>query len=510
MSTGDAQNPGNTPAEATYNKGAAHKWWVLISIGIGTFMSALDGSVVNTLLPVIGRSLHPAAQTASELAGAQVAAVEWVVTVYLLVLSGLLLGFGRLGDLRGHKTIYIAGFGIFMLSSGLCGTAQSIPALVAYRALQAVGAAMLSANSPAILTKSFPASMRGRALGLQATMTYLGLTVGPSLGGWLADQFSWRAVFYINIPVAIIALVLSLRFIPADTPQKAAESFDWRGALVFMAGLVSLLLGLNQGHALGWTSPTIIGLLAGSLILLVGFVRLELKQKTPMLDLTLFTNRTFSASVTSAILNYICVYSIMFLLPFYLIQGLGYSTSLTGLTLSAMPVVMALVAPISGALSDRIGMRGLSTAGMFLLMVGLVLLAGLGPDSRPLDITTRMMVCGLGIGIFISPNNSGLMGAAPKHRQGIAAGIMATSRNVGMVLGIGLTGAIFTTGLAQFHTDTNGILFSALRVSFSVGCRFCRSGDAHQRQRRREKKRQGWLTQSVQPISSPYVSTSEN
>ncbi len=287
-----------------------HKWFVLLAIGVGTFMSALDGSVVNTTLPVITRDFR-----------SEVATMEWVVTVYLLVVSGLLLSFGRLGDLRGHKPVYLTGFTIFIVSSALCGLAQSPLMLIGSRAIQALGAAMLFANSPAILTKNFPAQERGRALGLQGTMTYLGLTVGPSLGGWLTEQFSWRAVFYINVPVGLLALFLSWRFIPRDVPAERAEKFDRAGAAAFMAGLVALLLGLNQGASWGWTSPAIIALLSGALVLLGAFIVIERRVANPMLDLSLFRSRTFSASTASAILNYVCVYTILFLLPFYLIQG---------------------------------------------------------------------------------------------------------------------------------------------------------------------------------------------
>jgi MFS family permease len=179
-------------------------------------MTALDTSVVNTVLPVIGQNFNEA-----------ISNVEWVVTIYLLVLSGLLLSFGRLGDMRGHKTIYLSGFGIFILGSLFSGIAPNVGLLIAFRGLQALGAAMLAANSPAILTKSFPVQQRGQALGLQATMTYLGLTVGPSLGGWLASLFSWRVVFYINLPVGLAAIWLSSRFIPSDTSHQQAEQFDY-------------------------------------------------------------------------------------------------------------------------------------------------------------------------------------------------------------------------------------------------------------------------------------------
>jgi EmrB/QacA subfamily drug resistance transporter len=437
--------------------GLAGKWWVLVAIGVGTFMSALDGSVVNTTLPVIARSFT-----------SSIAAVEWVITIYLLVISGLLLTFGRLGDLRGHKRGYIAGFVIFVASSALCGLTPSLEALIAFRAIQALGAAMLMANSPAILTKSFPARQRGQALGLQATMTYLGLTVGPSLGGWLADQYTWRAVFYINVPVGLAALALSARYIPADRPARVSERFDLSGALTFLAGLVALLFGLNQGHALGWASPAILGSLALAALLLAGFIRLERHVQSPMLDLDLFRNWAFSGAVISAVLNYICLYTITFLMPFYLMQGRNLTPTQAGIILTAMPIVMALVAPLSGTLSDRIGTRWPTVIGMSALAVGLYLLSSLGPATPVVQIAFSLGVVGFGVGLFVSPNNSALMGAAPRSRQGIAAGILATSRNFGMVLGVGLAGAVFTTILSQAGETQAAALFQALQVSFLV------------------------------------------
>jgi len=430
------------------------KWWVLIAIGIGTFMSALDGSVVNTTLPVITRQLS-----------SNVAAAEWVVTVYLLVLSGLLLSFGRLGDMQGHKRVYLAGFGIFVVSSALCGMSSSVPMLVAFRGVQALGAAMLSANSPAILTKSFPARQRGQALGLQATMTYLGLTVGPSLGGWLTEAYSWRAVFYINIPVGLLAFLLSLRYIAADHPGQVTERFDLRGAFAFMVGLTVLLFGLNQGHALGWASPLILAALVGAPLILAGFVHIERTTTAPMLDLSLFRSWVFSGAVLSAVLNYICIYVITFLMPFYLIQGLGLGPSQTGVVLTAMPIVMAIVAPLSGTLSDRIGAFWPTVTGMAVVAAGMFLLSRLGAHTSLPGIALRLAVVGLGTGIFISPNTSALMGAAPRNRQGIASGILATARNLGMVLGVGLAGAIYTTFAAE-AAPASPAIFQAIQASF--------------------------------------------
>ncbi len=433
------------------------KWWVLLAIGVGTFMAALDGSVVNIVLPIVTRELK-----------SDIATIEWVVTIYLLVVSGLLLSFGRLGDLQGHKRVYLLGFVIFILGSTLCGLAPSAPALIGFRGLQAFGAAMLFSNSPAILTKSFPAVQRGQALGMQGTMTYLGLTVGPTLGGWLTNQFSWHAVFFVNLPVGLIALALSYRFIPDDSPSEKPEPFDLLGAAAFTLALVTLLLALNQGHAWGWTSPLVLSLFGIALLLLAAFIVIERRVPAPMLDFSLFENRLFSAAAASALMNYMCVSTITFLLPFYLIQGRGLAAAQAGLILTAQPLVMAIVAPLSGTLSDRIGSRLPSTGGMAILATALYLLSRLGPDAPVGNIVPVLAIAGLGTGIFISPNNSALMGAAPRHRQGIASGILALARNVGMVLGVGLAGAILTTILGPSLEGSSPRIFQAIGIGFLV------------------------------------------
>ena len=445
------------PNTLTTENEFSRKWWVFLVVGIGTFMSALDASVVNIILPVLRTYFQ-----------SDVASVEWVVVIYLLVVSSLLLTFGRLGDLRGHKGMYAGGFLIFVAASAVCGLAPTVTILVAARTVQAIGAGMLFANSPAILTHSFPPQQRGQALGLQATMTYLGLTVGPSLGGWLTQSISWRAVFYINVPIGLLAFILSLVFIPADKPDTTrAERFDLPGALLFAAGLALLLLGLNQGDAWGWTSPAVLICAAAALVLLGIFLRVEMRNPSPMLDLSLFKQRVFSASTASAVLNYVCLYCVIFLMPFYLLQGRGLNPAQAGLLLTAQPIIMAIVAPVSGWLSDRIGSRLLSTLGMLVMAAGIFLLALLKPDATNTAILAGLAVTGLGTGIFISPNTSALMGSASRQRQGIASGILATARNVGMVLGVGLAGAILTSVMAS--TPGNNALFSAVHAGLLVG-----------------------------------------
>jgi EmrB/QacA subfamily drug resistance transporter len=451
-------NPGSAASrklEHPNSTNHASNMWVLVAIGASTLMSALDGSVVNIVLPIINRTL-----------GSEIAAVEWVVVIYLLVLSGLLLSFGRLGDLKGHKPVFITGLVVFIAGSVFCGLSQTILTLVLFRAIQAIGAAMVQSNSPAIITKTFPGTQRGQALGIVATMTYIGLTIGPSLGGFLTDQFSWRSVFFINIPIGILVLYLSSRFILELPTSQPTEKFDIPGAITFTGGLVLLLFALNQGHSLGWGSPAIIGLFFSSILLFGIFIVIERRSPSPMVDLSLFTNRLFSASVSSAILNYICVYSIIFLLPFYLIQARSFSTAQAGMLLTTQPIIMAIIAPISGTLSDRKGTKVFTFLGMLLLALGLFLLSRLDHQSSLTEIVISLGVVGLGTGAFISPNNSALMGSAPKNRQGTAAGIMATARNSGMALGVGFAGAIFTTTLGSHGINENVALYATIHISF--------------------------------------------
>ena len=268
------------------------------------------------------------------------------------------------------------------------------------------------------------------------------------------------------MPVGLIALYLSVRFIPRDPPALEPEPFDVPGALAFLAGLVTLMLALNQGHAWGWTSPAILGLFAAAILMLALFVRLE-RRPHPMLDLTLFRNRLFTAATASAILNYVCVYSVIFLMPFYLIQGRGLTAAEAGLLFTAQPLLMAITAPISGNLSDRIGSRILSTSGMVLLAIGLFLLSRLGPDTPLWQIPARLAIVGLALGLFASPNTSALMGAAPRNRQGIASGVMATARNMGMVLGVGLAGAVLTSVIEASGGEAVG-LFRAISAGLAV------------------------------------------
>jgi predicted MFS family arabinose efflux permease len=249
--------------------------------------------------------------------------------------------------------------------------------------------------------------------------------------------------------VGLAAVILGARVIERDRPGTQRERFDLPGAALFTTGLVALLIALNQGHDLGWTSPAILALFVAALVLLASFLAVERRSASPMLDLSLFRSRVLSAATASALLNYVCTYAVLFVMPFLLIQGRGLNTQQAGLVLTAQPIVMAIVAPLAGSLSDRIGSRILATSGMFVLALGLVLLGSLAAHGSTATLVGALAVIGVGIGLFTTPNNSALMGAAPRHRQGIASGVLASARNVGMVLGVGVAGAVFTTILSR-------------------------------------------------------------
>jgi EmrB/QacA subfamily drug resistance transporter len=452
-------------AGATVAASGSGRLGALVAIAAGSYMASLNGSIVNSILPVITSAF-----------GTDVALIQWVAVTFLLVQSGLLLTFGRIGDIRGQKLIYLLGVVVFAGSSFLCGSAPSAYFLIGARALQAIGGAMLFSSSPAILTRAFPANQRGRALGLQSTMVYLGLASGPPLGGWLADSLGWRSVFFANLPVGLAAFALGWRYLPWDVPTRKGERFDMPGAVTYVLGLVGLLLALNQGHAWGWTSTPVLGLLVAGLALLGLFAFVELHVPAPMLNLALFRRRAFTAPVLSAVCNYIGVGSCFFLVPFYLIQGRGLSPSQAGLILTSQPIVMAITASLSGSLSDKVGSRLPSTLGMVVLTVGLLLLSRADAGTPLPLVSASLALIGLGIGLFTSPNSSAVIGAVPPDRRGVASGILATARSLGNVLGIGVAGAIFTTILSHSDPSNLPLLVSATSAGLLAAALFTALG----------------------------------
>jgi EmrB/QacA subfamily drug resistance transporter len=421
------------------------RWLVLSAVSVGTFMATLDGSIVNIALPSIGRAF-----------GIDLVDVEWVVVAYLLVVGSLLLPFGRLGEVLSFRRVYLAGFAIFTLASVLCGASPGPGVLVAFRAIQGVGAAMIMAMGPAIIARTFGPGERGRALGLNAISVSIGLSLGPALGGLLTEIGSWRAIFLINAPVGVFAILWAARILPAEAPGRR-QPFDVPGAALTAGGLFALLLALSQGEAWGWTSPLIIGLLALAIACAGVFVAAERRTAAPMMDLGLFRVRAFSAGLAAVVVAFAGLFTATFLLPFLLQDGSGYTPLQAGLMITPIPIAAALVAPFSGVLSDRIGQRLPASLGIAVLAAGLLSLTTLPDDFAVGDLAWRLALIGAGQGLFLSPNSSAILGSVPRPRLGTASGMIAQMRVVGQALGIVASAAVVALRLPAHLAALDGL-----------------------------------------------------
>ena len=445
------------------------KWLILTSVSLGSLMATLDGSIVNIALPAIQTDFRIDLTT-----------VEWVVVAYLLVVGSLLLPFGRLGEVVSFKRVYLAGFAIFTVASVCCGASPNELTLICFRAVQAVGAAMIMSMGPAIVARTFPAQERGRALGLNGVSVAFGLSLGPALGGILTQAATWRAIFLINAPIGVLAIVWAARILPAETPGGHRE-FDVRGALVSGIGLFALLLALSEGQSWGWNGPAILGLFAVFVVFVAGFILIERRAIAPMIDLALFGIRPFTAGLVSVVVAFAGLFTATFLLPFLLQQGRGFSPVEAGLLLTPLPITMAIVAPVSGASADRLGSRLPATAGMVVMVLGLLSLTQLPVDFSLPDLIWRLVLLGIGQGMFMSPNSSAVLGSVPRARVGTASGTLAQMRVNGQALGIALSAAIVAARLpvhlaatgAQGAAAVNVAQAGAIHDAFAAAALIC-------------------------------------
>ena len=374
---------------------------VLFVVGLGTLLSALSSSSTNLALPDIGRDF-----------GVALDASRWVVLSFLVTVTAALPLAGRVGDAIGYGRLFLAGYGLHIFAAAGCAAAPGLGTLVAVRVLQGLAAAMVMAAGPALLTTTFAATHRGRALGMLGTATYIGLSVGPPLGGIILTAGGWRWVFLIGAPVAALITALGLRILPARAVAPPGSA-----------------------------------------------------RAKPFASLALFRSRTFSASAIAALCNYVALFVPIILVPFVLIEGHGLPQGTAGLVLAAQPIAMALTAAPAGWLSDILGSRGLTVSGMIVVALGAVGLSSTHASSSVASIAAWNAVMGVGTGVFVTPNSSALMGAAPRSQQGSAGGIMAVARNLGMMIGVASATAVFAamggnTGHAWDAAD-----YSALRIA---------------------------------------------
>lgn len=391
-----------------------------------------------------------------------------MILAELAVGSGLLLCFGKLGDRCGHRSVYRLGLIVFSMAALSCAAAPRLLWLAMLRMVQGAAAAMVLASAPALLTKHLPAGRRGYAMGWRAALIYLGLFLGSAVGGWLAHQFGWRAIFLAQFPVGLLAWALGSLFIPADSLPRSHPRLDLSGALAWLLALAALVFGLNQGQAWGWTSPPVVGSIAASIFLLALFLRVERRADDALLDLSLFADPSFSIASSSLVLSFVSSHLLAFLLPFYLIQARHLPAASAGLLLAVHALVRAWAAPWSGTWSDRLGPRPLMVVGMTTFAGGVLLLGGLEEHSGIARIAAGIVLAGMGAGIFVPCNNSMLMGSVPRARQGVAAAVLATSRNTGMALGVALATALVSSSRAAVRALPGPALTAGLHTAWVV------------------------------------------
>jgi EmrB/QacA subfamily drug resistance transporter len=430
----DALLKGREPPPARCIAGlASYRWFVVGAVCIGAFMGQVDSSITQLVLPRLEVDFD-----------ARLSTVSWVAVAYLLTMAAFLPVFGRAADMFGRKLLYTGGFLLFVFGSALCGFAPSLPVLIAFRVVQAIGAALLSSNSVAIVVTAAGPEERGRALGIMAAAQAVGLSAGPAIGGLVLDTLGWQWVFWINVPVGLAAAVIGWFVLPPTSDLDGEDRFDWTGAFLILPALTALIAAVNEAHVWGLASPAFLAGVLGGVVLLILFVLAERRAPNPLMDLALFRSGAFATGNAANLISYAMLFGLFFLMPFIFIRVYQDSALVAGLRLSIVPVMLGLAAPFSGALSDRLGARLLSASGMAVCVAAMVLLYFVldGSAASLPAVMLALAAVGVGQGMFTSPNSNSIMAAAPARLAGEAGSLMNVMRACGMSIGIAASSAL--------------------------------------------------------------------
>lgn len=412
----------------------------MAAVSATTLLATIDGSIVNVALPTMVEELATSFNV-----------IQWVALAYLLTIATLTMSMGRLGDVVGKRTLFVVGIAVFTVGSALCGLSPDVSWLIGFRVLQAIGSVLVLALGAAILVEAFPPHERGKALGWIGTTVSVGIVSGPVLGGILISAYSWRAIFFVNVPVGIVAAYLALRHVP-DAPPAPGQRFDVVGAILMSLSLFSLSLALTLGQDLGFGAVLVITALVVSALSAIAFVAVELRVPSPTLQLRLFKSPMLSVSVVAGFLVFSCLSATFFLLPFYLEGVLGLEVGRVGLLLGAAPLMMGLVSPISGTLSDRFGIRRLTLLGLIIIAAVYLGFTTFDVDTTMLHFLVLAVPLGIGLGVFNAPNNSAIMGSVPPEYMGTGGGLLTITRLLGQITGVAVLGSIWATSVAAAST----------------------------------------------------------
>ncbi len=417
-----------------------NKWLTLLTVAINGFIIILDISIVNIAFPRL-----------TQIFETDPSVVMWISVVYALLTVGLMLILGRIGDIYGRKKIFVLGYILFTLGLVLCSLSQNILQLILSRIVQGIGGAMNMALSIALVTEAFPVKERGKALGIMTSVFAIGPLLGFTIGGFLLDALGWRAVFYTRVPICIIGIIMACTLLQEKKASTIYLKLDLIGAGTLFCSLSCLLLFLTIGGRSGFLFPQILMLGGIALISFFFFIVREKRTVQPVIDLDLFKNAVFTGGSISLILFGLAQSTHFFLLPYYLISGMGYSASESGLFLAIPPVFFSSLAPLAGWLSDKVGSRPLCIIGMISLCLGLYICSRFGIETSRGEIIAGLVVFGIGGSLFFSPNASLLMGAAPRDSLGSVGALISTIRQIGMSVGVALAGMLLTIRQA-FHS----------------------------------------------------------
>jgi EmrB/QacA subfamily drug resistance transporter len=445
------------------------RWWTLGAMCFALFMLMLDNTVVNVALPSIQRSLHT-----------DLASLEWTVNAYTLSLAVLLVIGGRLGDIFGRRKIFLLGVTLFALSSAAIGLAPNDAMLILGRAIQGVGAAMMMPATLSIVTNAFPPHERGKALGTWAGVSALALALGPVVGGFLTEEVSWRAIFFLNLPVAVAAITVTLFSTHESRDETVRREIDYVGIATLTIGLTAFVLALIEGNRWHWGSTRIVGLFALAVVSLTGFVIAELRVRTPMVDFSFFRSRSFvGASVVAFIVSY-AMMAMFFFTALYMQNLLGFSPLQAGVRFLPTTVVLIVMGPIAGRLTDRIGPKPPLVAGLVLTGVSVLWQSFLTAHSGYGFLLAPFVLMGLGMGLTMSPMTTAAMNAVDRTKAGVASGVLSMSRMVGATFGVAVLGAIVAVvGGAKIDTRLGGLSSIAREhLTESLGAGGVQSGSA--------------------------------
>jgi EmrB/QacA subfamily drug resistance transporter len=420
------------------------KWWVLAAVSLGMFMALLDATIVNIAVPAIMKDLNSG-----------VTGVSWVLNAYNLGMAALFLTAGRLADRLGQKRVFIGGLLLFTVFSLACGLSPNIQSLIGFRVGQAIGGAAMAPVSLAILLGVFPQRQHGLAVGVWGALGAVAAALGPSIGGVLVQYAQWHWIFFINVPIGLIALGMALWLVPERRRAEAGASVDLPAVLLSAAGLFCLTLALIQGNSWGWSSGRVIGLLVAAVACYPVFLAWELRARTPMFDLRLMRIRSFTAANTAMLFIGTSMGGAIFLLVIFLVNVLGYTELRAALAITPMPVTALLISPFVGRLADRIGPRIPATIGALFFAGGMLALSQMGAASSAWDATWRVMLVGVGIAFSMPVLSAAAMGSLPPQSAGVGSGALATFRQMGFVLGVAILVSIFShTVTAEVRTAT--------------------------------------------------------